>query len=133
MSEQRVETEVIGYAEKPRDYDFLKVFPAFFYSFLELLQVADGRCRLVLYFMYKANQLPTNSDNIVFAPNEEMEKLIQVSRPTLLRHINHLIKIKFIKRLTPRAPNYKVNPEMIYKGNIQNYNQRFNSKANNGR
>lgn len=128
MGDKRVETEVIGYAEKPKDYDFLKVFPAFFYSFIEQLGIDDGRGRLVLYFMYKAHQLPTDSDNVVYAPNEELEKIIDISRPTLLRQINHLIKIKFIKRLTPRTPNYRVNPEMIYKGNVQNYYRKFNFK-----
>jgi hypothetical protein len=124
-----VETTVIGTPMKYRDKDFLKVFPAFFASFLRELQIDDGKPRLILYLMYKAHELKSDSDNVIYAPNKELMEHLAISKPTLIRYINDLIRINFIERLGPRVPAYRINPEMVYKGTLHKYQEKYISNV----
>lgn len=111
-------TIVIG---KPRgliDRNFLKVFPAFFYSFLEDLKIEDGRARLIIYLMFKAIELPLDGDNVVMATNEELMNKLNMCKGSVLKYINILIDANIIERVRPRMPLYKINKEMIYKGTL---------------
>lgn len=123
--EKGIKADVFGKPAPIKDFHFLKVFPAFFYSFLKVLGVEDGRARLVLYFMYKAQKEKVDGDNCVMITNNELMKALKISKPTLIKYINNLIETGFIKRLYPRTPLYALNPNMVYKGSLKNYDAKY--------
>jgi len=124
-----IETIVIGRAGGvDKDGDFVKVFPALFLSFLRELKIDDGKARLVMLLIYKASKMTANSDNVVFAPNEDLMTELNISRGTLIRYIAELCKLKIIKRVQPRMPAYEINPNMIYKGTLSKFYKNQNSK-----
>jgi hypothetical protein len=108
----------IGKPKGLTDRNFLKVFPAFFFSFLEELKIEDGRARMIIYLMFKAIELPMDGDNVVLAPNDELMEKLGMCKGSVLKYINVLIDAKIIKRVQPRMPLYKINKEMIYKGTL---------------
>lgn len=117
-----VHSVVIGKVGKAeQDADFLKVYPAFFASFLQELKIDDGKARLVLYLMFKASKMAANGDNVIFAPNEDLMNELNISKPTLLRYIADLCNLNVIKRVKPKMPIYEINPNMIYKGTLSKY------------
>ncbi len=120
---QDIETITIGHPGRPVDLNFLKVYPAFFSSFLKQLKIDDGKARLVLFLMFKAIELKTDSDNVIIAKNDEIMKALNISKPTLLSYIKQLCELKVIERLSPRMPVYRINPNMIYKGTLTKYYQ----------
>lgn len=107
--------------ESDKDKDYLKVYPVFFSSFLKELKIADSKPRIMIYLMFKASELKINSDNAVYASNEELMRELNISKPTLINGLKALCDIGIIKRLTPRVPIYQVNPAMIYKGSLAKF------------
>ena len=122
---QDIETITIGHPGRPMDLNFLKVYPAFFSSFLQQLKIDDGKARLVLFLMAKAIELRTDSDNVIIAKNAEIMKALKISKPTLLNYIKQLCELRVIQRLSPRMPVYRINPDMIYKGTLTKYYQQY--------
>lgn len=119
-----VAVAVVGKPDRVYDEEFLKVYPAFFSSFLHQLKIDDGKARLVLYFMYKASKLPMNSDSMVNVPTKELMEAIGVSKPTILKYINELLELCIITRRYPRLPLYQVDPTLFYRGNLEAFFQR---------
>ena len=122
---RKVETLVLGSPGKSMDINFVKVFPAFFSSFLQDLKIDDGKARLVLYLIHKAIELKSDSDNVIFADNDELMKSLNISKPTLIRYIADLCALNIIERLKPRMPIYRINPNMIYKGTLTKYYKKY--------
>lgn len=130
--EVNVESIVIGRPYKRKgDMDFVKIYPAFFSSFLEELGVDDGKARLVLYLVYKALRLPSESNNIIYADNDSLMSFLKISKPTLIKYIADLCELKVIKRLKPRTPLYQVNPEMIYRGTLTKFRESYIEEGDN--
>jgi len=122
---QDIETITIGHPGRPMDLNFVKVYPAFFSSFLQQLNIDDGKARLVLFLIFKAMEMRTDSDNVVIAKNDEIMKALKISKPTLLNYLKQLCKLNVIERLGPRMPVYRINPNMIYKGTLTKYYQQY--------
>lgn len=118
---EKVNAIVLGRPRQMLDKEFVKVYPAFFSSFLQELKIDDGKARLAWYFVYKALRLAPGSDNIVYADNEELMKVLNMSKPTVIKYINELCSLNVVKRIKPRIARFQVNPEMIYRGNLVKY------------
>jgi hypothetical protein len=128
----KVHTVTIGTPNRSMDLNFVKIYPAFFSSFLQELKIDDGKARLVLYLVYRAIDMKSDSDNVVVADNKELMGALNISKPTLIRYIAELCKLKVIERLKPRMPVYRINPNMIYKGVLTKYYSTYiKDKTNN--
>lgn len=123
VTNKKVDVIVIGNPKIERDVEYIKVFPAFFSSFLQELKIHDGKARLVWYLTYKAMQLPPNSLNEVTAINEELMRELNISKQSVLAYVRDLIALKIIRRVSPRLPIYQINPDYIYRGSLVKFHQ----------
>ena len=117
-----IDVTVMGKPAKwEKDGQFLKVYPAFFESFLQDLQIEDSRLKLVVYLMSEAMKLQVNSDNAVYIDTAKASEAIGISQRSLYRCIKALGAVGFISQVSPRQTLYILNPEMVYKGNLVKY------------
>lgn len=122
---RKTTTAIVGRPSKwESDGDFLKLYPAFFHSFLKQINIDDARLRLVAYLLNEAMKLRINGDNAVFLDHNKAAADINISMASLYRHIKTLIDCEFIKQINPRQSVYIINPEMVYKGNLVRYFQK---------
>lgn len=124
VTSKKTNVIALGHPKQEKDMDYVKVFPAFFSSFLSDLKIDDGRARLAWYLTYKALKLPPNSLNEVTAVNEELMRELNISKQSVLAYIRDLIKINMIRRVSPRLPIYQINPDFIYRGSLVKFHQK---------
>lgn len=130
-SSEKVSIVAIGSPKPDKDQQYVRIYPAFFSSFLEELGIDDGKARMVLYFVYRAMQLPPESNNEIIAMNEDLMRILKISRPTLFKYLNDLIALGIIKRKHPRMPVYVIEREMIYRGSVvKMYKRELEAKIN---
>lgn len=123
---------VVGNPSKwEKDGDFLKIYPAFFSSFLEQMNTPlDARLRLVVYILSEAIELKINGKNVVYISPAKACNSCKISRPSFYRFIKILININFIFPVPDSNSIYKINPDMVYKGNLVKYYSQVQEETN---
>ena len=118
-------TAIIGKpAQWEKDGNFLKIYPAFLKTFLDQMGITDSRLSLVMYIMNEAIHLQINGDNAIFLDCNKAAKVIKVSVASIYRGIKSLVDCSFLKQINPRQSVYRINPEMVYRGNLIRYYQK---------
>lgn len=115
--------QAVAVIPEVKDKNFAKVFKLFSEKVLQDLGIVNGEAKLLLWFIAKTVDQEVQGDMWIILDYEKVAKEIGVSIATLYNYLSKLKKLGYIEQAKPRNSIYRLKPDFMYKGVLNQYYQ----------